>query len=216
MTSAVPNEPAGAAGRVPLHVAWVASGSAAWAAATGATPDELAAAEDRALRQLVEVSAAAGVRWLTVQEPTGGRGLRPAPAPGEPGGDLVRIASLDNAGTLPPFANGLTVLLTARGRGRATIVEAVRRLAQEGMRPVDVDEKAIGAHLDTPDVDLLVHTGGDRHVHNLLLWEVAYSELVVLDAPWPAVGRAQVEQALAEYRSRERRYGGIVTSASER
>jgi undecaprenyl diphosphate synthase len=93
-------------------------------------------------------------------------------------------------------------------------VDAVRRLAEEGVRPADVDEKAIGARLDAPDVDLLVQTGGDRHVHDLLLWEVAYSELVVLDVPWPAVERAQVDQALAEYQRRDRRYGGIVTSGS--
>ncbi len=211
MTSAAPTEPSGAPGRVPVHMAVVASGSAAWAAATGAGPDELAAAEDRALRQLVEAAAAAGVRWLTVQEPTGGRGLRSV------ADDLarrsVRVAPLDDVGGLPAAA-GLTVLLTGRGRGRAAIVDAVRRLAEEGVRPADVDEKAIGARLDAPDVDLLVQTGGDRHVHDLLLWEVAYSELVVLDVPWPAVERAQVDQALAEYQRRDRRYGGIVTSGS--
>ena len=211
MTSAAPTEPSGAPGRVPVHMAVVASGSAAWVAATGAGPAELAAAEDRALRHLVDAAAAAGVRWLTVQEPTEGRGLRSV------ADDLarrgVRVASLDDVGGLPAAA-GLTVLLTVRGRGRAAIVDAVRRLAEEGVRPADVDEKAIGARLDAPDVDLLVQTGGDRHVHDLLLWEVAYSELVVLDVPWPAVERAQVDQALAEYQRRDRRYGGIVTSGS--
>lgn len=191
-------------------MAWVASGSAAWAAATGAGPSELAAAEDRALHALVDVSASAGVRWLTVQEPSGGRGLRPEAGDQDRHG--VRVAPLEHAGALAPFEEGLTVLLTAQGRGRAAIVEAVRRLAEGGVRPADVDEKAIGSRLDAPEVDLLVQTGGDRRVHDFLLWEVAYSELVVLDTPWPAVGSADVEVALAEYRRRDRRYGGIVSA----
>jgi undecaprenyl diphosphate synthase len=212
VTSAAPTQSCGARGRVPLHMAWVASGSAAWAAMVGAAPAVLEAAEDRALRALVDASAAAGVRWLTVQEPTAGRGLRPER---DQVRRTVRVASLDDAGSLPPLSDGLTVLLTARGRGRAAIVEAVRRLADEGVRPADVDEKAIGSHLDAPDVDLLVHTGGDRRVHDLLLWEVAYSELVVLDVPWPEVDRGHVDQALAEYGRRDRRYGGIVTPAAD-
>lgn len=195
-------------------MAWVASGSAAWAAAGGAGPGELAEAEDRALRALVDVAATAGVRWLSVQEPTKGRGLEPVAE------DLVRrnvrVAALEDVGALTAAADGLTVLLTVRGRGRAEIVEAVRRLAEERVRPGEVDEKAIGARLDAPDVDLLVQTGGDRHVHDLLLWEVAYSELVVLEAPWPAVGPDLVDAALAEYQRRDRRYGGIVPSGSGR
>lgn len=193
-------------------MAWVASGSAAWAAATGAAPAELAAAEDRALRNLVQASAVAGVRWLTVQEPSNGRGLQPGADEWQAGS--VRVAPLDAALTLPPLADGLTVLLTVAGRGRAAIAAAVRRLAEDGVRPADVDEKAIGARMDAPDVDLLVHTGGDRRVHDLLLWEVAYSELVVLDVPWPAVDQAHVEGALDEYRRRDRRYGGIVAPPS--
>lgn len=210
MTSTAPTEPSGAPGRVPAHMAWVASGSASWAAATGASPSELEAAEDRALRALVDGAAAAGVRLLSVQEPTGGRGLRPEAD--SLARRNIRVASLDDMGALAVAADGLTVLLTTRGRGRAAIVEAVRRLAEDGVDPAEVDEKAIGARLDAPDVDLLVHTDGDRHVHNLLLWEVAYSELVVLEAPWPAVDGAQVDRAVAEYQRRDRRYGGIVPS----
>lgn len=214
MTSSAPNEPTGAPGRVPLHMAWVATGSAAWASATGASPSALAEAEDRALWAVVEAAATAGVRWLTVQEPTAGRGLRLVED--ELARRNVRVASLDDAGALAPLPDGLTVLLTVRGRGREAIVEAVRRLAEDGVDPAAVDEKAIAARMDAPDVDLLVHSGGDRHVHNLLLWEVAYSELVVLEAPWPAVDGSQVEQALAEYRRRDRRYGGIVATGRGR
>lgn len=214
MTSSAPPEPTLGPGRVPSHMAWVATGSDRWASATGASSLALAEAEDRALRTVVETAAAAGVRWLTVQEPTEGRGLRSmADALVRRG---VRVAALDDAGALEPLSDGLTVLLTVRGRGRAAIVEAVQRLADDGVDPAAVDEKAIGARMDVPDVDLLVHTGGDRRVHNLLLWEVAYSELVVLEAPWPAIDASQVDLALAEYRRRDRRYGGIVAPGPRR
>ncbi len=198
---------------MPEHMAWVAAGSAAWAASTGAGPAALGDAEDGALSAVVTSAAAAGVRWLTIQEPTSGRGLLAKREDLARSG--IRLASLEG-GSAPVAAPGLTVLLTRRGRGRAAIVEAVRRLARDGVDPGAVDEKAIGVRLDAPDVDLLVHTGGDRHVHDLLLWEVAYSELVVLETPWPAVGRAEVADALAEYRRRDRRYGGIVQSGSSR
>jgi undecaprenyl diphosphate synthase len=194
-------------------VAWVASGSERWAAAEGASSDELQAAEDRALRALVEGALALGVRWLTVLEPSGGRGLRPAA--GELSGRGVTVATLAEPGeTVRPPApdDRLTVLLTTDGHGRAEIVDAVRRLAEDGVAPESVGEEEIGARLGAPDVDLLVHTGDDRHVADLLLWEVAYSELVVLEVPWPAVDGGSLEAAVAEYQGRNRRYGGLVAS----
>lgn len=195
-------------------MAWVASGSDRWAVAEGASPGRLHAAEDRALRALVEGALGLGVRWLTVLEPSGGRGLRRGESELSERG--VRVARLGEAAAAPSPADRLTVLLTSAGHGRADIVEAVRRLAEDGIAPEEVGEKEIGARLDAPDVDLLVHTGGDWHVADLLLWEVAYSELVVLEVPWPAVDRSSLEAAVAEYQGRSRRYGGLRASGGGR
>lgn len=66
-----------------------------------------------------------------------------------------------------------------------------------------------------PDPDLVVRTSGERRVSDLLLWEVAYSELVVVDAPWPDVRRRDFYDAIVEYQQRDRRYGGLDPTAGD-
>jgi undecaprenyl diphosphate synthase len=98
--------------------------------------------------------------------------------------------------------------------GRGELVEAARRMLREQeagrLDPEGVDEKVFAAHLDEPglpDVDLLIRTGGERRISNFLLWQSAYAELVLSDVLWPDFGRAELEQALADYAGRERRFG---------
>ncbi len=62
---------------------------------------------------------------------------------------------------------------------------------------------------DAPDVDLLIRTGGEQRLSDFLLWECAYAELLFTPRMWPEFGRADLEAALAEYYSRERRFGRI-------
>jgi undecaprenyl diphosphate synthase len=95
--------------------------------------------------------------------------------------------------------------------GRAEIVEAARRLVEEGLDPRDIDENAIAARLyapEMPEPDLLIRTSGELRVSNFLLWQLAYTELVFVDVLWPDFGERQLHQAVAEYASRRRRYGG--------
>jgi undecaprenyl diphosphate synthase len=95
--------------------------------------------------------------------------------------------------------------------GRAEIVEATRRLVEEGRDPRDIDENAIGSHLyapDMPEPDLLIRTSGELRVSNFLLWQLAYTELVFVDTLWPDFGERHLRQALAEYAGRRRRFGG--------
>jgi len=95
--------------------------------------------------------------------------------------------------------------------GRAEIVEATRRLVEEGRDPRDIDENAIGSHLyapDMPEPDLLIRTSGELRVSNFLLWQLAYTELVFVDTLWPDFGEQHLRQALAEYAGRRRRFGG--------
>jgi undecaprenyl diphosphate synthase len=75
----------------------------------------------------------------------------------------------------------------------------------------DVDEAAIAARLDAPDLpdpDILVRTAGERRLSNFLLWQCAYSELVFTETQWPDFGEDDLRDALDEYARRERRYGG--------
>jgi undecaprenyl diphosphate synthase len=95
--------------------------------------------------------------------------------------------------------------------GRAEIVEATRRLVEEGVDSRDIDENAIGSRLyapDMPEPDLLIRTSGELRVSNFLLWQLAYTELVFVDVLWPDFGGRQLRQALTEYAGRRRRYGG--------
>jgi undecaprenyl diphosphate synthase len=67
----------------------------------------------------------------------------------------------------------------------------------------------------SPDVDLLIRTGGERRLSDFLLWESAYAELYFTDLAWPDFGEEDLAAALAEFRVRERRFGGLGPSAAE-
>jgi undecaprenyl diphosphate synthase len=67
---------------------------------------------------------------------------------------------------------------------------------------------------DAPDVDLLIRTGGEQRLSDFLLWECAYAELLFTPRMWPEFGRADLEAAVSEYYSRERRFGRIPEAAA--
>ena len=94
--------------------------------------------------------------------------------------------------------------------GRAELVEAMRAILQEGIRPQDVSEADIAAHLyapELPDPDLVIRTSGEQRISNFLLWQSAYAELVFDDTLWPDFGEERLRAAVEEYASRGRRYG---------
>ncbi len=95
--------------------------------------------------------------------------------------------------------------------GRAELVDSVRRLVEEGVPPDQIDEAAIASHLynpDLPDPDLIIRTAGESRVSNFLLWQSAYSEMLVTDTLWPDFGVDELRSAISEYNSRVRRFGG--------
>jgi undecaprenyl diphosphate synthase len=90
-------------------------------------------------------------------------------------------------------------------------VEAARRLIEAGVAAADVDEDALSAHLyapELPDPDLLIRTSGELRLSNFLLWQLAYAELVFVETLWPDFGEDDLRNALADYASRRRRFGG--------
>jgi len=94
--------------------------------------------------------------------------------------------------------------------GRTELVDAVRRLVAAGTTPGAIDESTIGAALYTaglPDPDLLIRTGGEQRISNFLLWQLAYTELYFTETLWPDFDGAALDQAIASYRKRERRFG---------
>ncbi len=98
--------------------------------------------------------------------------------------------------------------------GRCEIVDACRDIVADwasGKR-ADIDEQTLGRYLYTaeqPDPDLLIRTSGELRVSNFLLWQIAYSEIWVTKTLWPDFRRRELFQALVDYQSRSRRYGGV-------
>ncbi len=84
-------------------------------------------------------------------------------------------------------------------------------------RPAEFSEalgSAMGEGEPAPDVDLLIRTGGERRLSDFMLWECAYAELLFLDKPWPDFTGEDLRAALADYGSRERRFGGLGAAAA--
>jgi undecaprenyl diphosphate synthase len=95
--------------------------------------------------------------------------------------------------------------------GRAELVDAARRIVEDGLAPAAVDEAALAERLyapELPDPDLLIRTSGELRISNFLLWQLAYAELVFVDTLWPDFGEADLHAALDEYARRRRRFGG--------
>jgi len=95
--------------------------------------------------------------------------------------------------------------------GRAEIVDACRRIVEDGLAPDEIDELAIRERLaaaDLPDPDLVIRTSGEQRVSNFLLWHAAYAEYAFPDVLWPDFGPDQLREAVGEYTTRRRRFGG--------
>lgn len=107
---------------------------------------------------------------------------------------------------------GLTLCLAFDYGGRDEIVQAARRIASAGISGNNIDESVLARYLynpDVPDPDLVIRTGGESRLSNFLLWQAAYSELYFTPVLWPDFGRKDVEEALSEYKLRQRRFGKI-------
>jgi undecaprenyl diphosphate synthase len=98
--------------------------------------------------------------------------------------------------------------------GRWDIAQAARLAAEAAARGefplADLDEQRLHGYTclaDQPPLDLFIRTGGERRVSNFLLWQLAYAELYFTDTLWPDVDHACLDEALADYARRERRYG---------
>ena len=112
--------------------------------------------------------------------------------------------------------NGLVLNLALSYSGRWDIARAAQLIAADvaagRISPDDIDEHVLASRLSTStlscqDPDLLIRTGGEMRVSNFLLWEIAYSEIVVTDKFWPEFNKEDFIEAVRLYQSRERRSG---------
>jgi undecaprenyl diphosphate synthase len=129
--------------------------------------------------------------------------------------ELMKL--IDDAVELTKGNEKLTLVIAFNYGSRGEIAGAARKLAEEvvagKLDPSAITVERMANALDTsgiPDPDLLIRTSGEMRLSNFLLWQTAYSEFVFLDCYWPDFDKAAFESAIHEFRSRERRYGGLT------
>jgi len=129
---------------------------------------------------------------------------------------------MDNAERLTCGNRALQLSIAISYGGRWDIVQACRALAREAaagrLDPDAIDEAAFGARMglsDLPEPDLFIRTGGDQRISNFLLWQMAYTELWFTETLWPDLDEAELQRAMAEFASRERRFGQVAAQCQE-
>jgi undecaprenyl diphosphate synthase len=135
--------------------------------------------------------------------------------------DILRL--LEEAEDLTRTNDGLLLVVAFNYGGRQEIARAAQRVARlvaaGKLAPRDITADIIGRHLDAPDLpdpDLIIRTSGEQRLSNFLMWQSAYSELVFVPDYWPDFERTTLENAVAEFRRRERRFGGLTARAAAR
>jgi undecaprenyl diphosphate synthase len=117
---------------------------------------------------------------------------------------------------------GMRLNLAINYGGRTELVDAVNAIienarAEGNLDALEVTEESLTDHLYTAgqkDPDLLIRTSGEMRISNFLLWQIAYSELYVTETLWPDFSRRDLLEAICDYQSRERRFGGLTRAAS--
>ncbi len=127
---------------------------------------------------------------------------------------MVRL--LDDAERLTKGNSKLNLVVAFNYGSRQEISRAVSAIARKiksgEMDTTDISPEMISQNLDTsgiPDPDVLIRTGGEQRISNFLLWQCAYTEFVFVDEFWPDFTQEIFARALDEYRSRDRRFGGL-------
>jgi undecaprenyl diphosphate synthase len=228
--------------RVPNHVAIVMDGNGRWAQRKGLKRTEGHAAGEEALFDTVEGARDLEIKWLTVYAFSTENWKRPADEVrylmGFNESLLVRrrdelhengvrirfigrrdwrvpkrlLRRIDESVELTQKNRRMTLTIAFNYGGRAEIVDAVRRIVDEGVPADRIDERTIRRHLydpEMPDPDLMLRTSGEFRISNYLLWQIAYSELVFTDVLWPDFRREHLFDGVREFQSRDRRFGGI-------
>jgi undecaprenyl diphosphate synthase len=133
--------------------------------------------------------------------------------------DIVGI--IDNIEQETRNNTKITVVIALSYGGRQDVVFAARelaRLAKDGkVDPETIDENVFSRHLMThgiPDPDLMIRTSGESRISNFLLWQLAYAELFFTNTLWPDFGKKDMEEAIAFFNGRDRRYGGLSRKAA--
>ena len=105
---------------------------------------------------------------------------------------------------------GMTVNLAINYGGRDELVRGIKRIVDNKVASEEIDEKLISKYLDmpeSPDVDLLIRSGGEKRLSNFLLWHIPYAEQIYIDTLWPDYTKEEFYNNIEEYQKRNRRFG---------
>lgn len=233
--------------RIPTHIACVMDGNGRWAQRRGLKRTEGHAAGEEALWDVVQGALDLGVKWLTVYAFSTENWRRPVDEVRylmnfnreilqrrkhhlHSQGVRIRFAGRrdwhvprkllreqDESMSLTQGNRTMTLTFAFNYGGRAEIIDAVKRMIDDGVESNDVTEKLISKYCyfpDMPDPELMVRTSGEFRMSNFLLWELAYSELVFTPVLWPDFRAKNLFEAIKEYQDRNRRFGGIESGSA--
>jgi undecaprenyl diphosphate synthase len=119
-------------------------------------------------------------------------------------------ASIEQAISATAGGERLQLNIAFNYSGRTELVDAARRLITAGLPPQDINEDALAGALYTaglPDPDIVIRTGGEQRLSNFLIWQAAYAEIYFTPTLWPDFGAEDLDAAIVEYASRQRRFG---------
>jgi undecaprenyl diphosphate synthase len=232
------------AARVPKHVACVMDGNGRWAQIRGLKRTDGHVAGEEALLDTVYAAQDIGIEWLTVYAFSTENWKRPVTEVRflmrlnelilvrriddlDARGIRVRVLGqrdrrvpqrllreFDRAVERTKDNTAMTLTFAFNYGGRAELVDAIKKMVDDGVSSESIDEKQVQRYLyypDMPDPDLMIRTSGEYRISNFLLWELAYSELVFTDTLWPDFDGEHLYDAIRQYQDRDRRFGKVTT-----
>ena len=128
-------------------------------------------------------------------------------------GDTTKLSDklqkiLANAVDTTKNNTGVNLQIAFNYGSRDEIVHAVQNIIDEGI--TNITEDILSEHMYTkniPDPDLLIRTGGEMRISNYVLWQIAYSEFIVVPDYWPEFDKIKLSECVLEYKRRNRRFG---------
>ena len=225
--------------KIPTHIAIIMDGNGRWAKKRGLPRLAGHRAGTENLRQIIEACVEFGVKYLTiyafstenwgrpVDEVEGLMNIfddvfnRELDEMHRQGVQLRHVGRLDgvrksfinkikHGEELTRENNRLVLNVAFNYGGRDELVHVIRKIAEEGVSPDQIDMDTVEKYLFTagsPDPDLVIRTSGEQRISNFLLWQSAYSEWYFPQVFWPDFNREELLTAIIEYSSRDRRFG---------
>lgn len=231
-------------GSIPRHIAFIMDGNGRWASKRGLPRIAGHRNGVKTVRRMVECGTDIGVKYMTFYAFSSENWRRPifevsalmdllVDALESELDDMhknnVRLKVIGEIKRLPKAAQnaaekgiektknntGLNMIMAISYSGRKEIINAVNRILQSNVK--EIDETTFPNFLDThdvPDPDLLIRTSGEFRISNFLLYQLAYTEIVVTPRFWPEFNENDLMQCISEYQKRERRFGLISDQVS--